>query len=120
MNIKYLYAGMIFLFETNAHAAGFINYVQSARSAGTGGALATVGEHDASAIFYNPAGLPKGETTQLLISTPIGKPSITFENQGTANILGLPVSGNQKVTEDIFTSPNIAVVSSLNLSTHIN
>lgn len=95
---------------SNVWGAGFINYVQSARTAGTAGSLATVGEYDASAIFYNPAGLPKTDNIEFFISTPIGKPSIDFKNDNTLNPLGMPVSGNNTVKEDVFFSPNMALI----------
>ena len=115
-------AGLFFIIAslsctTNSWSAGFFNYLQSAKTAGTAGSLATVGEYDASAIFYNPAGLPKTDNIEFLLSTPIGKPSVKFKNNNTLNPLGMPVSGNNKAKEDVFYSPNMALIAKYNEKT---
>ena len=63
------------------HAAGFAIDVQGARATGMGGAFATLAD-DASAIFYNPAGVVGGTGLDLQIGDSLILPNVSFTQGG--------------------------------------
>src|SRR5262249_13119665 len=81
---------------TDARAAGFALFEQSARGLGSAFAGEAAAAEDASTIFYNPAGLGWVHGTQIASSGFAILPSSVFENHGSMEnpvLGGAPLRG---------------------------
>ena len=96
-----------------ADAGGFLNTLQSAASAAAAGAGATALGEDAATVWYNPAGMVLSDRPEALVSGGLNFPSVSFQNSGSTDAIGLPIGGNS------LTNPTDVLLPSIFASTPI-
>jgi long-chain fatty acid transport protein len=83
----------LLLYGGNAHSAGFALNEMSAAAIGNAFAGAGASADDISTIYYNPAGLSLMKGRQFTATGSAVRPSIGFENRGSATATGARLSG---------------------------
>ncbi len=80
-------------FSLSADASGFALIEQSVKGLGNAFSSGATDAQDASAIFFNPAGLVLFEGNSAVGATYFIAPTARFENEGSALINGIPLRG---------------------------
>lgn len=75
-----------------AHASGFAILEQSVKGLGNAFAEGAASAEDATAIFFNPAGLTQFSETSIVFGSYVIAPQVAFSNQGSS-VVGLPARG---------------------------
>jgi long-chain fatty acid transport protein len=83
----------VLLYCGNAYSGGFALNEMSAAAIGTAFAGAGASADDISTIYYNPAGLSLMKGRQFTATGSAVRPSVRFENQGSATATGARLGG---------------------------
>jgi long-chain fatty acid transport protein len=87
-------ASSLSLFSSTSHSAAFGIAEQSALGIGNAFAGGAASAQDASTIWYNPAGMTRIKGDQMVVGMHIIFPSFDFNDEGSTNGLGAPISGD--------------------------
>ncbi len=81
----FVYAGVLFLLldPCPASAGGLSTSGQGSRALGMGGAFTAIAD-DASAIYYNPAGMMQNRGSEIMAGAGLGAPEVSYEMPGGA------------------------------------
>ncbi len=113
IKIKSLLFGVTLVVNAHAQAAGFALIEQSASGMGNafagGGAVA----EDASAIFFNPAGMTYIEGTQAVGALHFIKPNVDFKNNGSVAGTARPLGDEGPDAGDLAFVPNFYFMTTL-------
>lgn len=77
----------------SSHASGFALIENSATGQGNAFAGAAASAEDATTIWFNPAGMMKLKSNQLIVTGHFISPKASFTNQGSTDGSGAPLSG---------------------------
>jgi len=80
-------------YHSSAQAAGFALIENSASGQGNAFAGAAAYAEDASTVWFNPAGMSKLKSNQLLVAGHIISPEASFTNDGSTDGSGNPLTG---------------------------
>lgn len=94
----------------HAGAAGFALIEQSASGLGNAFAGGAAAAEDATTIFYNPAGMTRLQGRQMVVAGHIISPTADFENDGSTDVLGLPLNGPDDEGGELAVVPNFYYV----------
>ena len=101
-------------FSTQLSASGFAITENSASAQGNSYAGAAAAAEDASTIWFNPAGMMKLDSNQIVVAGHFISPSSSFTNQGSTNADGSDLLGdNDDAGIDAFV-PNFYWVTAIN------
>ena len=101
-------------FSTQISASGFAVTENSASAQGNSYAGAAAAAEDASTVWFNPAGMMKLDSNQIVVAGHFISPSSTFTNQGSTNADGTDLLGaNDDAGIDAFV-PNFYWVTAIN------
>lgn len=78
---------------TSVLASGFAISEQSVKGLGTAFSSSSTDIEDATAIFFNPAGLANFSGNSVVLGGSLIAPKIEFENRGTTAFSGAPIQG---------------------------
>ena len=90
--IRFVVSCFIMSGSSQTIAAGFAIIEQSASGLGNAFAGGAAVAQDATTIFFNPAGLRRLESRQLVVAGHIIAPQANFSNTSTTDLLGNPVA----------------------------
>ncbi len=98
----------------SSHASGFALIENSATGQGNAFAGAAASAEDATTIWFNPAGMMKLKSNQLIVTGHLISPKASFTNQGSTDGSGAPLSGaNDNGGRNAFV-PNFYWVTAIN------
>jgi len=98
----------------SSHASGFALIENSATGQGNAFAGAAASAEDATTIWFNPAGMMKLKSNQLIVTGHFISPKASFTNQGSTDASGAPLSGgNDNGGRNAFV-PNFYWVTAIN------
>ncbi|HET6628692.1 MAG TPA: OmpP1/FadL family transporter [Woeseiaceae bacterium] len=103
----------VLLTPTLATAASFQIQEQSASRLGTAFAGTASIADDATTVFYNPAGMSQLEGGWLIAGASAIRPVADFNNQGSINALGAPLTGSAGEIDDSHFVPHVYYVQPL-------
>jgi long-chain fatty acid transport protein len=107
------------LLHKQAAASGFFNSIQSASSDSVATAGQTAAAEDASTIFYNPAGMALLPRAEALATAGIVFPGSSFQNNGSKDALGEPMTGSSNTNMQPFVLPGMFGAMPVGDSLHI-
>lgn len=81
-------------FAGSAWASGFAITEQSVKGLGTAFATGAATAEDATAIFFNPAGLTQISNSSYVFGSYLIAPNTRFTNRGSTSVLGTPLRGS--------------------------
>jgi len=97
----------LLFFACNAMGSGFAIIEQSASCAGYAYAGAAAVAHDASTIYFNPAGMSLLSGNELQVGAHYIIPKAEFKNRGSTTVLGTPLSGDGSDGGETALVPNL-------------
>jgi long-chain fatty acid transport protein len=107
-------AAITSVFSTQLSASGFAITENSASAQGNSYAGAAAAAEDASTVWFNPAGMMKLDSNQIVVAGHFISPSSSFTNQGSTNADGSDLLGdNDDAGIDAFV-PNFYWVTAIN------
>jgi len=96
-----------------AWGSGFAINEHSAKAVGMGGAFAAQAD-DATAIYFNPAGIVQLKGTQASAGFSLIAPSASFESNSTAPLLGVTPGYSSDAEDQTFFIPNLFATHQMN------
>ncbi len=103
--------------STQSSASGFALIENSATGQGNAFAGAAASAEDATTVWFNPAGMMKLKTNQIVVVGHLINPEASFTNQGSTTATGIPLTGANDDGGKTAFVPNVYWVTAINKKT---